>query len=491
MAGPFRLIESDPMKKLVAVLFACAAIQLAAAESVDQAALAKIKIEGFQHSAVMTTLSWLSDVYGPRLTGSTNLRKAAEWAREQMTNWGLQHAALEPYAHRVRGWDLEGFSIEMTEPQYMRVIGYPYAWSPSTSSPIVGTPVVVEVKSKEDFAKYKGKLRNAIVMNGRPEALNLSFEPEATRSTEEQLNREAAEIDPSPGKGSAPKSLAAEEEEFQKSLEDEAEILKFFASEGVRALVTPSSIAEAVRVNGFYDEVWHATFPGFVVAREHYGRIMRMLDLKQPVKLSLSLNARTTDAVELFNVVAEIPGVDPALRDQVVMVGGHFDSWHAGTGATDNAAGSAAAMEAVRILEAIGAKPRRTIRIALWTREEQDYFGSLGYVRQHFGDPATLALKAEHAKLSAYFNLDNGAGRIRGINLQGNEAVRPIFEAWLAPFNYLGAKTLTTLNTGGTDHMAFDALGLPASSSFRIRSITKHGRTTPTSTSSSRCRPTT
>jgi carboxypeptidase Q len=165
--------------------------------------------------------------------------------------------------------------------------------------------------------------------------------------------------------------------------------------------------------------------------------------------------------VDGFNVVAEIPGTDPALKSQVVMLGGHLDSWHTGTGATDNGAGVAVAMEAMRILKAIGVQPRRTIRVALWTGEEQDYFGSLGYVEKHFGNLKTVALKPEHAGLSAYFNLDNGSGRIRGVNLQGNEAVRPIFEAWLRPFNYLGATTLTTLNTGGTDHMPFDALGLP------------------------------
>jgi len=188
---------------------------------------------------------------------------------------------------------------------------------------------------------------------------------------------------------------------------------------------------------------------------------MRMIDRKIPVKVSMSVAARITDKVDGFNVVAELPGSDPAVKDEIVMLGGHFDSWHSGTGATDNGAGSAAAMEAIRILKAIGAKPRRTIRVALWTGEEQDYFGSVGYIERHFGDPKTMVLKPEHAKLAAYFNLDNGAGRIRGVNLQGNEAVRPIFDAWLKPFNYLGASTLTTLNTGGTDHMAFDALGLP------------------------------
>jgi carboxypeptidase Q len=319
------------------------------------------------------------------------------------------------------------------------------------------------VKSKQDFDKYRGKLRGAIVMNGRPTVADIGFQPEATRITEDELKKQAGQIDPAPaGAGEyTPKSYWDEEDQWLKSLRESTEILKFFATEGVAALVTASDVPEAVRVGGFYDEAWRPTYPGFVFAREQYGRIVRMLDKKQPVKLALALNARLTDNVEGFNIVAEIPGSDPALRDEVVMLGGHFDSWHTGTGATDNGAGSAAAIEAMRILKAIGAKPRRTIRLGLWTGEEEDYFGSLGYVQQHFGDVKTMVLKPEHAKLAAYFNLDNGAGRIRGVNLQGNEAVRPIFEAWLRPFGYVGASTLTTLNTGGTDHMPFDAVGLP------------------------------
>jgi carboxypeptidase Q len=452
------------MKKLIgALLLAALACPAAAEEVVNQAVVAQIKTEGFQHSSVMDTLSWISDVYGPRLTGSSNLRRAAEWVRDQLSKWGLEHAALESYGRKVRGWDLTQFSIEMTEPQYLRIIGYPRAWSPSTSAPIVGTPIVVEVKSKTDFDKYRGKLRGAIVMNGRPAISDIGFQAEATRLTDDELRKQAGEIDPAPqGSGQyTPKSYWDEEEDWQKSLGESTEILKFFASEGIAALVVPSDIPEAVRVGGFYDEAWHPTYPGFVLAREQYGRILRMLDKKQPVKLSLALTARVTDNVDGFNIVAEIPGTDPALKDEVVMLGGHFDSWHTGTGATDNGAGAAAAIEAMRILKAIGVKPRRTIRLGLWTGEEQDYFGSLGYVQQHFGDVKTMALKPEHAKLAAYFNLDNGAGRIRGVNLQGNEAVRPIFDAWLEPFRYLGASTLTTLNTGGTDHMPFDAIGLP------------------------------
>jgi carboxypeptidase Q len=436
-------------------------VPLVGQEPVNDVVIAQIKTEGFQRSAVMDTLSWLSDVHGPRLTGTPALRRAGEWVRDQLARWGLAGAALESYGSIGRGWVLERFSIEMTEPQFMRITGYPRAWSPAIASTLTGTPTVVEVKSKDDFDKYRGKLRGAIVMNGKPDPADIGFQPEAKRLTEEELKKQEGAIDPAAASAeNAPKSYWDEEQEWQKLLAKQTEIYKFFAAEGIALLVEPSSITEDVRVGGFYDRVWRPAFPGFVISREHYGRIVRMLDRKQPVKVVFTLAAQFADNVDGFNVVAEIPGTDAALKSEVVMLGGHLDSWHAGTGATDNGAGCAVAMEAVRILQTIGARPRRTIRIALWTGEEQDYFGSIGYVEKHFGDAKTMALKPEHAKLAAYFNLDNGSGRIRGINLQGNEAARPIFDAWLRPFNYLGASTVTTLNTGGTDHMPFDALGL-------------------------------
>ena len=434
---------------------------LCAQEPVNETVVAQIKAEAFQRSEVMDTLSWISDVYGPRLTGSPTLRQAAEWSRDQLTRWGMVNAALEPSGAISRGWSLERFSIEMTEPQYMRITGYPRAWSPALASPLTGTPTVVEVKSKDDFEKYRDKLRGLIVMNGRPDPPDIGFQPDAKRLTDEELKKQEGQVDPAASAfPNAPKSYWDEEDEFVKGLEKQKEVDEFFAKEGVAALVSPSSISENVRVGGFYDQVWHPAYAGFVISREHYGRIVRMLDRKQPVKVSLTLSARMVERVEGFNVVAEIPGTDPALKSEVVMLGGHLDSWHSGTGATDNGAGSAVAMEAMRILKTLGVQPRRTIRIGLWSGEEQDYFGSMGYVERHFGDPKTMVLKSEHAKLAAYFNLDNGSGRIRGVNLQGNEAVRPIFDAWLRPFNYLGAATLTTLNTGGTDHMPFDAVGL-------------------------------
>jgi carboxypeptidase Q len=436
---------------------------LAADEPVSNAVVARIRTEGFQHSAVMDTLSWLTDVYGPRLTGSPSLRQAAEWARGQLVRWGIERAVLESYGVVGRGWTAEGFSIEMTEPQYVRITGYPKAWSPPTSGPIVGTPIVVDVRSRQDFQKYRGTLRGAIVMNGRPEPPDLGFRPEATRLTDEELKKQADQTDPAaPGFANTPRSFRDESDEFDRSLAASVAIWKFFAAEGVAALVTASSIPESVSVDGFYDREWRATYPAFVISQEQYGRIVRMLEKQIPVKLSIRLASRFFDNAEGINVIAEIPGTDPALSSQVVMLGAHLDSWHAATGATDDGAGCAAVLEAMRILKAIDIRPRRTIRLALWSGEEQDYLGSMGYVEKHFAEPRTMALLPEHAKLTAYFNLDNGGGRIRGVDLQGNEAMRPIFGAWLAPFHDLGAETLTVLNTGGTDHMPFDAVGLPA-----------------------------
>ena len=423
----------------------------------------------------MDTLSWIADVYGPRLTGSPTLRQAAEWARDQLTKWGFANAALEPSGivePRLVDRSLLDRDDRAAVHADHRLPARLVAGARLAAS---GTPIVVEVKSKDDFEKYRGKLRGAIVMNGRPELRDIGFQPEAKRLTDEELKKQEGQIDPAaPAFPNLSKSYWDEEDEFVKGLEKQKEIYEFFAKEGIAALVTPSAISENVRTDGFYDHAWHPTYPGFVFSREHYGRIVRMLDRKQPVKLSLTLAVKTVERVDGFNVVAEFPGTDAALQAEVVMLGGHLDSWHSGTGATDNGAGVAVALEAMRILKAIGVKPRRTIRIGLWSGEEQDYFGSMGYVERHFGTIKTMALKPEHAKLSGYFNLDNGSGRIRGVNLQGNEAARPIFEAWLRPFNYLGASTLTTLNTGGTDHMPFDAIGLarlpvhPGSAELRV-----------------------
>ena len=277
----------------------------------------------------------------------------------------------------------------MTEPQYMRITGYPRAWSPAIASTLVGTPMVVEVKSKDDFDKYRGKLRGAIVMNGKPEPVDIGVQPEAKRFTAEELKKQEGAIDPADVSGNAPKSYWDEEQHW-KILAKQTEIDRFFAGEGIALLVEPSPISEDVRIGGFYDRVWRPAFPGFVIAREHYGRIVRMLDRKQPVKVAFTLAAQFAENVDGFNALAEIPGTDPVLKSEVVMLGGHLDSWHAGTGATDNAAGCAVAMEAVRILQTIGARPRRTI----------DALGLPGF--QFIQDPLNYDSKVHHSNLDVF-----------------------------------------------------------------------------------------
>jgi carboxypeptidase Q len=446
---------------VVGVIFGIAGI---AAEGGDLDTIARIKIEAFQRSQVMDTLGWLTDVYGPRLSGSPALKDAADWTRDRLARWGVQGATLEPYPDRGRGWTVKKHSAEMLAPRYASLVAYPRAWTPSTAGVVTGSPIFTEVLTRSDFGKYKGKLRGAIVFNGKPAPSRSRFEPEARRLTDDDLRRRAEQLTPTAAGFNGPASLKEEDEEWAKSLEERKAVQQFFAEEGVAALVEPSRFDQlVVETAGNYDHVWQATYPAFVMAREHYGRVMRLLERKVPVTLSVNLETEYHDGPgRWFNIVGEIPGSDAKVADEVVMLGAHFDSWHAATGATDNAAGCAVMMEAMRILQSLGLKPRRTIRIALWTGEEQDYFGSRAYVEQHFSPLNAVAPKPEYAKLAAYFNLDNGTGKIRGVNLQGNEAVRPIFEAWLAPFHYLGATTVTTLSTGGTDHMPFDAVGLPA-----------------------------
>jgi hypothetical protein len=457
---------------LFALIFAFPA---QAQEPVDQNVVARIKQEGFQHSQVMETMFYLSDVHGPRLRGSPNYKAAAEWAVKTMTSWGLSDAKLEPGGFTGRGWTVNRFNVEMTAPQYQQLIAMPLAWSPATKGVVAGQPLVVEINSLADLSKYSGKLRGAVVMFGKPgEKPAAHFEADARRLTEDELKRGEGALSPADKilTGYEGPNYAQSEKARRDGLERRAALSKFFADEGVAALLRPSPLDSANLLAadaGGYDmnspnyklPAPELTVPSFVVAREHYGRIYRLLERNIPVRLELNLQVTIHDAGPGYNVVAELPGVDPKLKDELVMLGGHFDSWHAGTGATDNAAGSAVMMEALRILKAIGVKPRRTIRLALWDGEEGGHLGSSTYVRNHFGDPATMKLKPEHEKLAGYFNLDNGTGKVRGVYLQGNEAVRPIFESWLRPFHYLGASTLAIQSVGGTDHLDFDHVGLP------------------------------
>jgi len=445
--------------QMMFIFFALAVTQFAAAqEPVNLQAVSRIKAEGLQSSQVLETLFWLTDRHGPRLTGSPNMKAASEWARDQLAKWGLENAKLEAWGTFGRGWTTERFSIEMLEPQYQPIIAYPQAWTASTKGVISGTPVLLDLKSEEDFAKYKGKLAGAIVLTQRPREAETHFEADAKRRDEKALEEMAQA--PEPG---AVSQFAARREEFRAQRVLQEKTAKFFRDEGAAVLLQPSRGEHGtIFVQSSSRDRNAETLPTFTVAIEHYSRLWRLMEKGIPVKLEVNAQNRFYENDSLgYNVIAEIPGTDKKLKDEVVMLGGHLDSWHAGTGATDNATGCSVAMEAVRILKTLGLQPRRTIRIALWSGEEQDLLGSHGYVKQHFADRANMQPKPEHEKFAGYFNLDNGTGKIRGVYLQGNDMVRPIFEAWLKPFNDLGAKTLTIRDTGGTDHLAFDAVGLP------------------------------
>jgi carboxypeptidase Q len=469
----------------------------------------RIKDEGMKRSQVMQTLSYLSDVIGPRLTASPGMKRANEWTRDQLTKWGLQNAHLEAWGPFGRGWTLRRFSAQVIEPTAIPLIAYPKAWSPGFATPLTSDVVYFDAKSEADFEKFKGKLAGKIVLTAPLREVPAHFEAQGTRLNEKDLLALADAPEPRPaGRGNFGNNAT-----FRAAQELANAKLRFFQSENPGLLVDPgrgdggtifvqsASVPQPPRdpnatpAPGFgrgtpaYDKSAPKVTPQVVVAVEHYNRIVRMLQAGEPVKMTVDLSVAWQEADLMgYNTIAEIPGTD--LKDEVVMLGGHLDSWHSGTGATDNAAGCAVAMEAVRILQTLGFKPRRTIRIALWSGEEQGLLGSRAYVAEHFGsmqNPATsaapatgganngmggngngtapvgptLVKKPAYENLSAYFNLDNGTGKIRGVYLQGNEAVRPLFRQWLAPFRDMGATTLTISNTGGTDHLAFDAIGLP------------------------------
>lgn len=443
----------------------------------------RIKDEGLKRSQVMATLGYLTDVIGPRLTGSPGLARASEWTRDRLAGWGLENAHLESWGPFGRGWSLERFSAQVVEPHAIPLIGYPKAWSPGLEGPLVAPVVYVDAKSESELSRFKGTLKGAIVLTDPARELAARVGPLATRLTDNELLGLANADGPGSGRGLRRRSASAfERKRFQ-----------FLLDEGAALLIDPSSIGDGgtLFVGGAslpgpatppgdnekrpsaWDRNAPRTLPQVVLAVEHYNRLVRMLARGESLKLAVDLSVKFHDDDPMgYNAIAEIPGTD--LKDEVVMLGGHLDSWHSGTGATDNAAGVSVAMEAVRILKALNLKPRRTIRLALWTGEEQGLLGSKAYATKHFGkrngqgdssekdrETSNSTANPEFAAFSAYFNLDNGTGKIRGVYLQGNEAVRPTFRKWLQPFREMGASTLTLANTGGTDHLSFDSLGLP------------------------------
>jgi carboxypeptidase Q len=462
-------------------------------EKIDLGIAHRIRDEAFgTHSRVMDTAFYLTDVYGPRLTGSPEIKNAADWAVKKMTEWGLSNAKLEPWNGGTgtfgRGWTCTRFVAMMKEPGFQPIIGFARPWSPGTNGDVTGEAVMAVISTPEEMEKWRGKLKGKIVLSAAPHADTLPVEPLSVRLTDSELAAAALAPDPASGnpsilplgfnrlsappagggggrgaagaaggRGAAGARGGAGGRGFQTTLN------KFLKDEGVLVMITPGSgtpdggtiVGQAA---GSQNPDQETPPPSVAIANEHYNRIARLLEKNIKVTLEFDIQTQFTEPANSFNITAEIPGTDPAAG--LVMVGGHFDSWTGGTGATDNAAGSVVAMEAMRILKTLDLKMRRTVRIGLWTGEEQGIVGSRAYVKEHFADPADMKPKPEHARLSGYYNLDNGTGKIRGIYLQDNDQVRPIFEAWLAPFSDLGASALTIRNTGSTDHVSFDGVGL-------------------------------
>ncbi len=428
-------------------------------EPVDLQMVTRIKMEGLNNSQVMDTLSYLTDVSGPRLTGSPGLKRASEWSRDKLKEWGLANSKLEPWGIFGQGWSLEKLSVAMVKPYYQPMIAFPKAWSGGTNGVVSGKPILLELSSEEDFAKYEGKLKGAIALIPANREALTHFEADAVRRSEENLEA-IAEAPIGQGRGGR-----GRRGNFRQQRAFRNKVAEFLKEQGAAVTVEGSRGEHGtlfVGSGGSRDPEEPIGIASIVMGIEGHNQLQRLLEKDVDVELEIEIETQFhKQDQQAYNVVAEIPGTDPALKDELVMVGGHIDSWHSATGATDNAAGVSVAMEAVRILKALDVKPRRTIRIGLWSGEEQGLMGSRGYVAQHFADRSDMELKPEHQELSGYFNLDNGTGKIRGVYLQGNDAVRPIFNAWLAPFADMGASTLTIRNTRGTDHLAFDAVGLP------------------------------
>jgi hypothetical protein len=451
-------------------------------ETLDWATLGRIRDEGFRRSQVMETAGQLTDVHGPRLTGSPQYKKAADWARRQLETWGLANAHLESWPFG-RGWSFERCSAHVVSPQAFSLVALPKAWTAGTGGPVRGTVMRVKAESEADVEKLKGQIAGKILWVGQPRELKGPEDGGVfKRYTEKQLDEIEQYQIPGLRGGRGPMG-PVDREAFLKRRRVQQALDKLYAAEKPLAVVEPSERdANVLRLGsgGSRKKGDPQAVTQLVASAAQWNRVARLLDRKIDVEIELDVKASFHEEdTNGYNVVAELPGTDK--KGELVMLGAHLDSWHPGTGATDNAAGSAVMMEAIRILKAVDAKPKRTIRIGLWGGEEQGLLGARAYVSEHFASrpepaeagpgelpffmrnepPAPLTLKPDHAKLSAYFNLDNGTGKVRGIYLQENAALKPVFESWLEPVKDLGATRVTMRNTGGTDHQAFDGAGLP------------------------------
>jgi carboxypeptidase Q len=445
-----------------------------AEEPVDLAMIGKIRDEGLHHSHVMETLSYITDVIGPRLTGSPQLKAGQTWAVERFKEYGLANVHNEPWGEFGRGWSFSRTAVHMIKPQEVPLLALPKGWSPPTPGPVRGPVMAVKISSVKDLEPLKGKVAGKILL-----LEDTTDRPRGTGSGDRRYDQKGLDdLTQFP--------LTPERDGFRERARERTKLRRalfpFLIEEKVLATIEVSSRDWGlIRLGGTnaYRAGDSPGVPALVMSTEHYHRIERLLDRKMDVELEVEVAARFyDDDLKAYNTLAEIPGTDA--KGEVVMAGAHFDSWHPGQGATDNGAGSAVVLEAARILKALGVKPRRTIRFALWSGEEEGLLGSTAYVQKHFAnrklstDPdemiyseslrkvvGPLEIKPDHAKLDAYFNLDNGSGKIRGIYAQENSVLVPIFQAWLAPFNDIGANTVTMRDTDSTDHVPFDRAGLP------------------------------
>jgi carboxypeptidase Q len=477
----------------LAVLVALPAL---AQEKVDLGIVDRIKMEAIDHSKVMDQLYYLSEANGPRLTGSPEFERAAKWAADRLKEYGVQNVHFEKWGPFGRSWSLQQASVELIEPAYAAITATPLAWSASTSGPVTGELILAPLaltsrdgpkKLEETLQAYKtkwaGKLRGKIVLLSEPRAPRPQTDAQFRRYTDAQLSDLAKAPDPAAletaktiedlkwpenaedrAKFTASLPNALTEQIYDLSNRATAERGAFLAKEGVAGVLLEDNRAHEgmlfAEAAGSFKSADPLAPPTFVVTAEQYDRIARALEKKSPLQVRLNLKANVSaQDVDGMNIIGEIPG--GAKKDEIVMIGAHFDSWHSGTGATDNGAGSAVMIEVMRILKTLNLKLDRTVRIGLWSGEEQGLFGSRAYVKEHFGDSKTMRTTTEQAKVSGYFNLDNGSGKIRGVYLQGNEAMRPVVEPWLAPFRDMGATTVSIRNTGGTDHLSFNAVGIP------------------------------
>lgn len=441
----------------IGVLIFCFQL-VSAQEKVDMDMMQKIKEEEKMNSQVAMIAHNLTDVCGPRLTNSPGYNCALDWATAICKQWGLQNAGREAWGDFGKGWSNEVGTLAMKVPYYENIIAYPVPWCKSTPKPLKAELVLLEHFDSASIDKLGDAIKGKIVMI-KPGSTSMpdAFKPFATRYGDSSL-------DNLPEQYMFTREML---EMYLPSIKSGYYTMLYLEKKGAAGLLGSSrnSIDGTVFVDGGtgYFKGFDATLPEMKTSREDYLKLLRLLNDNKKVELEMNVQNTFYDKdLTGYNFVAEIPGTDPVLKNQVVMLGGHLDSWAGGTGATDNAAGSVVMLEVMRILKTLGIQPKRTIRLALWGGEEQGLYGSFGYVKKHFGDPATMKLSAEQATISAYYNLDNGSGKIRGIYTQNNPAVREIFRSWLAPFADMGAAGgITNSNTGSTDHISFDAVGIP------------------------------